>query len=104
MKRDYQRLSPEPWRYECVMNQVITLWRTEPNFTPAELRGIRCPVLVIAGEHDVVRPEHTRALAAGHPGGPALDRPRASHSVMMEQPELVNRTVLAFIGEAPGSP
>ncbi|MGH7740867.1 MAG: alpha/beta fold hydrolase [Candidatus Eiseniibacteriota bacterium] len=96
MKRDYQRLSPEPWRFESVMNQVITLWRDQPHYTPAELRSIRVPVLVIAGEHDVVRPEHTRALAAGIPGARLWIVPGASHSVMFEQPEKVNATVSAF--------
>ena len=104
MKRDYQRLSPEPWRFETVMNQIITLWRYEPHFTPTQLRSIRCPVLVIAGEHDVVQPEHTRALGAAIPHARVWIVPKASHSVMMEQPGIVNRTVLDFIGETPRSP
>lgn len=103
MKRDYQRLSPEPWRFEPVMNQIIALWRDEPRFTPAELRSIRVPVLVIAGEHDVVRPEHTRALAAAIPGARLWIVPGASHSVMFEQPVAVNRAVLDFLAGSPGS-
>jgi pimeloyl-ACP methyl ester carboxylesterase len=104
MKRDYQRLSPEPERFESVMSQIIALWRDQPHFTPAELRSIRSPVLVIAGEHDVVRPEHTRALAAGIPGARLWIVPGASHSVMMERPEAVNRAVLEFIDSAAGRP
>jgi pimeloyl-ACP methyl ester carboxylesterase len=98
MKRGWQQLSPEPERYEERMNQIIALWRTEPHFTPAELGSIRSPVLVIAGEHDVVQEAHTRALAAAIPGARLWIVPDASHSVMMEQPELVNRTVLQFFG------
>ena len=104
MKRDYQKLSPEPWRFESVMDQIILLWRFGPHFTPAQLRSIRCPVLVIAGEHDVVRTEHTRALGAAIPHARVWIVPKASHSVMMEQPGTVNRAVLGFIGESPGSP
>lgn len=104
MKRDYQKLSPEPWRFEAVMNQVIAMWRDEPNFTPAELRSIRCPVLVIAGEHDVVRPEHSRQLAAALPHGSLWIVPGASHSVMFEQPESVNRAVRAFLADSSLAP
>jgi pimeloyl-ACP methyl ester carboxylesterase len=100
MKRDYQKLSPEPWRFEAVMNQVIAMWRDQPDFTPSELRAIRCPVLVIAGEHDVVRPEHTRELASLLPKGRLWIVPGASHSVMMEQPQLVNRTVARFLADS----
>jgi pimeloyl-ACP methyl ester carboxylesterase len=102
MRRDYQRLSPEPWRFESVMNQIITLWRSEPHFTRKELRSIRCPVLVIAGEHDVVRSEHTRELANDIPGARLWIVPGASHSVMFESSALVNRTVEAFLERVPG--
>jgi pimeloyl-ACP methyl ester carboxylesterase len=101
MKRDYQKLSPEPWRFESVMNQIITLWRSEPSFSASELRSINCPVLVIAGEHDVVRTEHTRALGASIPHARVWIVPKASHSVMMEQPGAINRAVLDFTSGTP---
>lgn len=101
MKQAFERLSPEPQHYERVMNQIIALWRDQPNFSLEELRSIRVPVLVIAGEHDVVRPEHTKTLAATIPGARLWIVPGASHSVMQEQPELVNRTVLGFISGTP---
>lgn len=97
MKRDYQWLSPEPGRYEEVMNQIIELWRTQPRMTIEQLHAIRVPVLVVAGEHDVVRPEHTRAMARSIPGARLWIVPGASHSVMFERPAEVNRAVLEFI-------
>ena len=97
MKRDYQRLSPEPGRYEQVMNQIIELWRTQPRMTIEQLHSIRVPVLVVAGEHDVVRPEHTRAMARAIPGARLWIVPGASHSVMFERPAELNRAVLEFI-------
>jgi pimeloyl-ACP methyl ester carboxylesterase len=61
-------------------------------------------VLVIAGEHDVVRPEHTRQLAAALPHGSLWIVPGASHSVMFEQPESVNRAVRAFLADSSLAP
>jgi pimeloyl-ACP methyl ester carboxylesterase len=88
------------------MAKIITLWRTEPNFTPAQLHSIRARVVIGAGEHDVVRPEHSAALAKAIPGARLWVVPGASHSVMMEKPDLVNRAVLDFIlhDRAPGVP
>jgi pimeloyl-ACP methyl ester carboxylesterase len=63
------------------------------------LGAIRAAVLVCAGEQDVVRREHTEALASAIPGARLWIVPNASHSVMLEQPDLVNRTVLQFLRE-----
>ncbi len=97
MREGYQRLSPEPANYEQVMNKIIALWRDQPNFTLEELRSIRTPALIAAGEHDVVRTDHTQALAAAIPGARLWIVPGASHSAMQEQPVLVNKTVLEFL-------
>lgn len=98
MRVGYQQLSPEPANYEQVMNKIIAMWRDQPNFTRQELHSIRTPALIAAGEHDVVRTDHTQALAAAIPGARLWIVPGASHSAMQEQPVLVNKTVLEFLG------
>jgi len=64
----YERAAPDPSHYEISMNKVLALWRTQPNYSLDDLRSIRVPTLVVAGEHDIVRDEHTRALAAAARG------------------------------------
>ena len=98
MKEAYQKQNPEPEHYEEAMNKVIAMWRTQPRWTPAQLGTIRCPVLVGAGEHDVIRRDHSEALARAIPGAELWIVPGASHSVMLERPELVNPKVLEFLG------
>ena len=73
------------------------MWRREPHFTLRELGTIRARTLIAAGDHDVVRREHPVQLANAITGARLWIVPHASHSVMMEQPELVNRTVLEFL-------
>lgn len=46
---------------------LVKLMLTEPDIDPATLSAIACPVLVTAGEHDVIREEHTRLIAASMP-------------------------------------
>jgi len=43
---------------------MITLMLTEPQIRPEELGKIKIPVLVTAGENDLVRPEETERLCA----------------------------------------
>ncbi len=97
MKEAWTKLNPQPEHYEVAMNRILTMWRTEPHFTPAELHSIRAKTLICAGEHDVVRREHTEALARAIPGATLWIVPGASHGAMLEQPELVNARVLEFL-------
>jgi pimeloyl-ACP methyl ester carboxylesterase len=93
----YERLAPDPGHYEAAMDKIIAMWRTQPDFTPEQLGSIRAKTLVAAGEHDVVRPEHTAELARLIPGARRWIVPGGSHSVILERPALVNRTVLEFL-------
>ena len=101
MRDGWRALNPEPDHYEQAMNKIIEMWRTLPRFTSAELRRIRARTLVCAGEHDVVRAEHTAALARAIPGAETWTVPGASHSAMIERPDLVNPRVLAFLARGP---
>ena len=69
---------------------VVRLWRTEPHFALADLARIRCPVLVIAGENDVIRPEHTDALARAIPGARAFIVRGADHMALLRDPKPIN--------------
>lgn len=97
MREGWTALNPEPAHYEQAMNKILEMWRTLPRFTRAELGRIRARVLVCAGEHDVIRAEHTAALAGAIRGAETWIVPGASHSAMLERPDLVNPRVLAFL-------
>ena len=97
MKEAYQKQNPDPAHYETAMNKVIAMWRSLPQWTPEQLGTIRARVLVGAGEHDVIRREHSEALARAIPHAELWVVPGASHSVMIERPDLVNPKVLEFL-------
>ena len=101
MRAGWTALNPEPDHYEVAMSKILEMWRTEPRFTPLELASIRAPTLVCAGEHDVVRREHTLALAAAIPRARSWIVPGASHAAILERPELVNPRVLDFLAREP---
>ena len=97
MEVGYRALSPAPDHYRAAMTKILELWRNEPHFTPAELGSIKAKTMICAGEHDVIRPEHTESLARMIPGASLWIVPGASHSAMIERPDLVNPRVLDFL-------
>ena len=97
MRAFYDSVAPDSDHYEVAMNKVIALWRDEPNWNEADLGRIRARTLIVAGEHDVVRPDHTEALARAIPGATLWIVPGASHSVLQEQPDVVNPRILSFL-------
>lgn len=99
MRKGWTKLNPQPEHYVDAMNKILDMWRTQPRWTEADLGTIRAKCLVCAGEHDVVRPEHTAALARAIPGAQVWIVPGASHSAMIERPDLVNPKVLAFLAQ-----
>ena len=97
MKLIWTSLNPQPAHYVAAMNKVLEMWRTLPAFTTEELASIRARVLVCAGEHDLILPEHTAMIAHTIPGATMWIVPGASHGAMRERPDLVNPRVLAFL-------
>ena len=84
MKEDWTRLNPEPAHYEQAMNKIIAMWRTQPNFSLAQLHSIRAKCLICAGDHDRIRPDHTEQLAHAIPGAQQMIVANASNSALIE--------------------
>jgi pimeloyl-ACP methyl ester carboxylesterase len=97
MREAWTKSNPQPAHYEQAMEKILHMWKTEPNFTAAQLHSIKARVLVCAGEHDLIRPEHTEALAKAIPGARIWIVPGASHGAMIEKPNEVNARVISFL-------
>jgi len=68
----------------------------QPNIPYAALKQIHCPVLVMAGDHDMIKPEHTLKIFQSIPGASLCIFPDSSHGVCQQHPRLFNETVLTF--------
>lgn len=97
MRQGWTAMSPQPEHYEEAIQKLLTMWKTLPQFTPAELHSIQAKVLVCAGEHDLVQLQSTQALAAAIPGATLWIVPGASHGAMLEKPDQVNARVVEFL-------
>ena len=97
VKQFYERVAPDPAHFPIMYKKIMTMLVTQPHYTLAELSQIRCPTLIVAGEHDLILPEHTAKLAAAIPGARKIIVPGASHIGPLEQPKLYNAMVLEFL-------
>ncbi|MEP7166335.1 MAG: alpha/beta hydrolase, partial [Ferruginibacter sp.] len=77
--------------------RLIDLLLTEPRHTFEELRSIKCPVLVIAGEKDIVKEEHTKGIAANIPNSTLMIVPNEKHEFPSDNPAAFNKAVIEFI-------
>ena len=87
--------------YETVKAQrtretgLLELMLLEPHIAPETLHSIAVPTLVIAGDDDLILPEHTRLIAESIPNA-ALVFLSGTHSVAQEQPDAFNAALGAF--------
>ena len=51
------------WCFE----KLETMWRTLPDYTDTELEGIRCPLLLMVGEKDIVCEDESRRVRLWSP-------------------------------------
>jgi pimeloyl-ACP methyl ester carboxylesterase len=99
---EYAHLSQTPKDYPAFVAQISKMWETEPNWTDAQLKSIRSPVLVVDGDHDeAIKRAHTEYIAATIPGAGLLILPNVSHFAFLQDPVQFNEAILHFLDDRP---
>jgi len=80
-----------------LQKQIVGLLVNQPNITVSELLGINVPVLVIAGDKDIIRGEHTLEIFKNIPKSQLCIMPGETHFAPASNPKLFNRIVEKFI-------
>lgn len=76
--------------------EMLGLMVNDPNVKPEELARMQCPTLVVAGDKDMIKDQHTRLIATSIPGA-ALSIIPGSHFIANQRPEAFNEVVLRFL-------
>lgn len=80
-----------------VMKRHFNLMLTQPHLTIQDLALVKCPTLVISGDHDVIKPEHSFLIARSIPRSNLWIVPNAGHGVLVfENRDKFNNEVDAF--------
>ena len=84
---------------EAYPEPLVTLMLTEPNIPPEALERIRIPVLVTAGEKDLILPEETERIAAHLPNAQKRILPGEDHGSYIHGSPVMGKLLLAFFRE-----
>ena len=93
----YRRNAPDPAHWPLFYTKLITMQQTQPHYSMDDLGKIKAPTLVMAGEFDVVRREHTDRLAKAIPNGREDIIKAATHNMPLDEPEVVDAHILQFL-------
>lgn len=111
----YRELAADPAGFPALVDKLIALEK-EPMAWEADVKNLKSPVLIIAGDADVVTLEHSVALfkllgggAMGDMGKPLAPSrlailPATSHTAVITQVDLLHALIEPFLrGETPKS-
>lgn len=105
---DYRRLSPNPDGFPALVEKLIALEK-EPMAWEEDIKNLKTPVLIIAGDADVMTLEHSvslfRLLGGGSMGdmGEPLPAsrlaimPGTSHTAVITQPDMLYSFIEPFL-------
>ncbi|MBU6263972.1 MAG: alpha/beta hydrolase [Actinomycetales bacterium] len=94
----YAALSPDaPETLDKKIKKMVKIWNSEPEMTKKDLKKIKCPALVIAGDDDMASLEHTQEIYESLKDSRLAIIPGASHSIHKDQPELLNEIIRRFL-------
>ena len=93
----YDTLGKMPQTPDIIKTRkLVKLDTFEPHITLEQLHQIKCPTLVIGGDHDIILTEHTMLIAKSIPGAYLWILPNSSHSTLIDYKDLFNKTVDDF--------
>jgi pimeloyl-ACP methyl ester carboxylesterase len=105
---EYMRIAPHPENWPKLLEKVKQLDHEMPSWSPETIRAIQSPVLIIVGDADIVRPEHTvemfKLLGGGvmrADGGRTQSQlailPGTTHEGLVNRPEWVGSMATLFL-------
>ena len=101
LRGGYDQVSPDgPAHFAEVYAKTVDMISSEPQIALAELAGIAAPTLVLQGDRDEVRLEHSAAVAAAIPRARLAVLP-GTHALPIESPVVVNALLVDFLQGGP---
>jgi pimeloyl-ACP methyl ester carboxylesterase len=112
----YVRVAPDPGRWPDLVAKNRELDRTFAGWPDQAIQALAAPVLLIIGDSDIVRPEHTMTMfrllgggvigdIAGLPASQLAVLPGTSHTGLLDRVDWLRSMILEFLGSPePRSP
>jgi pimeloyl-ACP methyl ester carboxylesterase len=105
----YQRVAPDPGRWPVLVAKNSELDRTFAGWPDEDIQAMTTPMLLIIGDSDIVRPEHTMKMfrllgggvigdLAGLPASQLAVLPGTSHVGLLDRVDWLQSMILEFLG------
>ena len=105
----YQRVAPDPGRWPVLVAKNTELDRTFAGWPDEDIQTMTTPMLLIIGDSDIVRPEHTMKMfrllgggvigdLAGLPASQLAVLPGTSHVGLLDRVDWLQSMILEFLG------
>lgn len=99
-RTEYAATSPDaPETLDAKIAKMFSIWKSEPEFTVADIEQIKCPVLVLVGDDDVIDHRHSVLMYESIPQGRLAVIPGTSHQANKEKPELFQTLIREFLSD-----
>ncbi|RFZ85606.1 alpha/beta hydrolase [Mucilaginibacter terrenus] len=97
-QQQYNENKNTVWKTPAERNswKIFLLDWNQPNIKLEQLQQIKCPALIIAGDHDVIADAHTRLVQKNIPGSELWIVKNSSHSTLIEHAAEFNKKVDQF--------
>ena len=97
MNNELKNLTEENNPDKISQLRLLKIMLKHPNIAPSSLNKIKNPVLVIAGEHDVIKPTHTEMISKSIPNSKLLMVEKGTHFIPFQNPDLLNKAIVDFL-------
>jgi len=105
----YLRVAPDPSRWPDLVAKNFELDRTFAGWSDEDIQALTAPALLIIGDSDIVRPEHTMKMfrllgggvvgdIAGLPAAQLAILPGTSHVGLLDRVDWLQSMILEFLG------
>lgn len=82
------------WKREKIHMELM---KNEPNIEFSELTKIKCPVLIITSDDDIIKPRHILQIYENIPNAQLFVMPGATHFMIRDEHELFNMMTNRFL-------
>lgn len=107
-RQAYERVAPDPGAWPRLVQKITQMDRSFAGWSPDDLKSLNAPVLLIIGDSDIVRPEHTvdmfrllgggvMAEVSGFSESQLAILPRTSHVGLLDRAEWLLSMVTEFL-------
>lgn len=104
-RADYLKVTPDGAdHWLTVVAKSVQLWLTPVVIEPAELKTLKMPVLVIAGDRDFTSIEENAEIFRNLPQGQLLIVPGTGHGTFSQRPALMNEAIRTFLEQPVPAP